>query len=254
MADNKKETGGIPEKLQEILSASQTVTLKRSQIHPSDYNPREIGENERATLKKGLKNFGLIGGIVVNKQTGYTIVSGHQKVSILDEMAGYPENDYDLKVELIDVDEKTEIEINFFMNNPSAQGRWNEKKVKILLPQIDPKRAGFSNLDLAAFGVKIDVPQVNTMKEDIAQLQKPMEDLNEAEKEARAEAKKEAVKKVKEDMKATAESKADEADSFITLSFTSGQAKRDFLLRFGYGPDERFINGEVFSDMIERVN
>lgn len=248
-----KETGGIPEKMQQILNASQTVILKRSQIHPSDYNPREIGENERATLKKGLKNFGLIGGIVVNKQTGYTIVSGHQKVNILDEMAGYPEKDYDIKVELIDVDQKTEIEINFFMNNPSAQGRWNEQKVKVLLPQIDPKRAGFSNLDLAAFGVKIEVPQVNTMKEDIAQLQKPMEDLNEAEKEARAEAKKVAVKKTKEDIRQAAEAKADEADSFVTLSFTSRQAKMDFLTRFGYDPGERFINGEVFSDMVERI-
>lgn len=249
----EKETGGIPEKMQQILNASQTAVLKRSQIHPSDYNPREIGENERTTLKKGLKNFGLLGGIIVNRQTGYTIVSGHQKVSILDEMAGYPEKDYDIKVEIIDVDQKTEIEINFFMNNPSAQGRWNEQKVKILLPQIDAKRAGFSNLDLAAFGVKIEIPEVKTMKDDIAELQKPMEELNEAEKAAAAEAKKEAVKKVKEEIRQTAEAKADEADSFITLSFTSGQAKRDFLLRFGYGPDERFINGEVFGDMIERI-
>ena len=82
------ENGGIPEWLQKILTASETVTLMRSQIHPADYNPREIGENERNTLKRGLKSFGLLGGILVNKQTGYTIVSGHQKVSLLDEMAG----------------------------------------------------------------------------------------------------------------------------------------------------------------------
>ena len=70
------EAGGIPEWLQLILTASETVTLMRSEIHPADYNPREIDENAKKTLKRGLKDFGLLGGIIVNKQTGYTIVSG----------------------------------------------------------------------------------------------------------------------------------------------------------------------------------
>ncbi len=238
--------GGIPEWLQKILTASETVTLMRSQIHPADYNPREIGENEKSTLKKGLKNFGLLGGIVVNKQTGYTIVSGHQKVNLLDEMAGYPEHDYQLKVELIDVDQKTEIEINFFMNNPSAQGRWNEQKVKILIPQIDPKRAGFSNLDLAAFGVKIEVPKEAEIKKAIEETQKPVEELKAARKEA--------VKKAKEQIAEKAAEKAAEADSFITLSFTTGKAKAEFCERFGYKPDEKFINGDVFAERIELVD
>lgn len=250
MAKTGTTTGeGMSERLQQILTASQTVTLKRSMIHPSEYNPREIGENERATLKRGLKNFGLLGGIIVNKQTGYTIVSGHQKVSLLDEMAGYPEKDYELKVELIDVDQKTEIEINFFMNNPSAQGRWNEQKVKILLPQIDAKRAGFNSLDLAAFGVKIEVPEVNAMKRDIESLQAPAKELNEAEKAAR----KERVKAMKEQIQQGASAKVDDTDSFITLSFSSGNAKRAFMERFGYDPGERFISGDVFGDMIERI-
>ena len=220
---------GIPEWLQKILTASETVTLMRSQIHPADYNPREIGKNEKSTLKKGLKSFGLLGGIVVNKQTGYTIVSGHQKVNLLDEMAGYPENDYELKVELIDVDQKTEIEINFFMNNPSAQGRWNEQKVKILLPQIDPKRAGFSNLDLAAFGVKIEVPKAQEIKKAIEENQRPVEELKAARKAA--------VKQAKQEIAEKAAERAAEADSFITLSFTSGRAKQEFCERFGYAPD-----------------
>lgn len=241
----KSESNGIPEKMQQILNASESVKMMRSQIHPSEYNPREIGENERANLKRGLKNFGLLGGIIVNRQTGYTIVSGHQKVSILDEMSGYPEKDYELKVEVIDVDEKTEIEINFFMNNPSAQGRWDEKKVQLLIPQIDPKRAGFTTLDLAALGVRIETPRVDVMKEDIEQLQAPQKEMNEQRKEA--------VKKAKEGIRKEAESKADQADSFVTLSFPSGRAKRDFLIRFGFDEDEKFINGEIFSEMIERV-
>ena len=240
------QEGEVPQWLQSILTASETVTLMRSQIHPADYNPREIGENERGTLKKGLKAFGLLGGIVVNKGTGYTIVSGHQKVSLLDEMAGYPGTDYELKVELIDVDQKTEIEINFFMNNPSAQGRWNEQKVKTLLPQIDPKRTGFSNLDLAAFGVKIEVPKASEIKKAIEETQKPVEELREARKAA--------VKQVKQQMAEKAAERAAEADSFITLSFTTGRAKQEFCERFGYALDEKFINGDVFADRIELVD
>ena len=92
------------------------MTLEKARER-AEFLRREIDENAKKTLKRGLKDFGLLGGIIVNIQTGYTIVSGHQKIALLDDMAHYPENDYPVKVELIDVDQKTEIEINFFMNN-----------------------------------------------------------------------------------------------------------------------------------------
>lgn len=237
----------LPEWLQKILAASETVILWRSQIHPASYNPRDIDENERASLKRGIKTFGLIGGIVVNKQTGYTIVGGHQKVNILDEMAGYPEKDYQLKCELIDVDEKSEMEINILLNNPSAQGRWNDDKMKVLIPQIDPKRAGLTTFDLASFGVKIEVPKVQTdIAGEIKDLQSP--------DAALAAQKREAVKAVKQQVKEKAIATAAEHDSFITLSFTSYEAKVEFLQRFGFGPDEKFISGDVFGEMIERID
>lgn len=243
----KKETDGtgVPEWLERILTASETATLMRSQIHPADYNPREIGESERSTLKRGLRNFGLLGGIVVNKGTGYTIVSGHQKVSLLDEMAGFPEKDYQIKAEVIDVDQKTEMEINFFMNNPSAQGRWNEPKVRILLGQIDPKRAGFSDLDLAAFGVRIETPEINVTTKDIEELQRPSDELREQRKEA--------VKRTKEQIREQAMERAEEADSFVTISFTSSEAKRRFCARFGYSPFEKFINGEALVGQLDEL-
>ena len=50
------------------------VELKRSQIHFADYNPREINEEEKKNIKRGIKKFGLLGGLVVNKRTGFTIV------------------------------------------------------------------------------------------------------------------------------------------------------------------------------------
>ena len=87
---------------------SQSAVLNRSQIHFASYNPRKISEEGRRALKKSIKLYGIVGGIVVNKQTGNTIVGGHQKVSVLDELNKFPDNDYTLRVELIDVDEKKE--------------------------------------------------------------------------------------------------------------------------------------------------
>ena len=55
---------------------SESVELNRSAIHFADYNPRKLSEESRKTLKRGIKKFGLVGGIVVNKRTGLTVVSG----------------------------------------------------------------------------------------------------------------------------------------------------------------------------------
>jgi len=231
----------MQEPLDKYFTYSETAEVMRSQIHPAEYNPRVIDPDARAALKRSIKRYGVVGGIVVNKRTGYTIVSGHQKVDILDEINKYPENDYCLKVEVIDVDEQTEMELNIFFNNPSGQGRWDEDKLRILVPKIDTKNAGLTMQDLAAIGVRIEVPTVSVIKEDIENLQRPMEE------------RKAAVKEMKAQIKEQAEQKAMEHESYVTISFSSYRAKSAFMLRFGFDPLDKFINGEAFSDMIERI-
>ncbi len=231
----------MQEPLDKYFTYSETAEVMRSQIHPAEYNPRVIDADARAALKRSIKRYGVVGGIVVNKRTGYTIVSGHQKVDILDEINKYPDNDYCLKVEVIDVDEQTEMELNIFFNNPSGQGRWDEEKLRILVPKIDTKNAGLTMQDLAAIGVRIEVPKVSVIKDDIEELQRPM-----AERKA-------AVKEMKAQIKEQAEQKAMEHESYVTISFSSYREKSAFMLRFGFDPLEKFINGEAFSNMIERV-
>ena len=46
---------------------SESVELNRSAIHLADYNPRKLSEESRKTLKRGIKKFGLVGGIVVKQ-------------------------------------------------------------------------------------------------------------------------------------------------------------------------------------------
>ena len=101
------------------------MELNRSAIHFADYNPRKLSDESRKTLKRGIKKFGLVGGIVVNKRTGLTVVSGHQRLSVMDELQKFPDNDYRIRVDVIDVDEQQEKELNILMNNPNAQGTWD---------------------------------------------------------------------------------------------------------------------------------
>ena len=42
------------------------VELKRSEIHFADYNPRDISDDEHKALKRGVKQYGLLGGLIVN--------------------------------------------------------------------------------------------------------------------------------------------------------------------------------------------
>lgn len=95
---------------------SESVELNRSAIRFADYNPRKLSDESRKALKRGIKKFGLVGGIVVNKRTGLTVVSGHQRLSVMDELQKFPDNDYRIRVDVIDVDEQQEKELNILMN------------------------------------------------------------------------------------------------------------------------------------------
>ena len=150
--------------MQNKIKQSETRVLKRSEITPSDYNPRTISDEARKALKKNIKENGLLGGIVVNERTG-NIVSGHQRISIADEVNKYnpetKENDYSIKVEVIDVDDKKEKELNIFMNSRATQGEYDYKKLAQIFPDIDADLAGLDEVDLSMIEIELpDVPEV----------------------------------------------------------------------------------------------
>ena len=71
------------------MEAYEIKKIKRSQIKLAAYNPRTITDEARKRLKKGLKKFGLVQPLVWNETTG-VLVSGHPRLSILDETYKYP--------------------------------------------------------------------------------------------------------------------------------------------------------------------
>lgn len=237
---------------------SESVELNRSAIHFAGYNPRKLSEESRKTLKRGIKKFGLVGGIVVNKRTGLTVVSGHQRLSVMDELQKFPDNDYRIRVDVIDVDEKQEKELNILMNNPNAQGSWDYDALARLVPDIDYKDAGLTDADLNMIGCDflLQTEEENSLAGALEEMMQPVTEQKEAEKAARQLERAEKVahmKDVKQQVKEQAQETAANMDAYLMLSFDTWEAKAAFCERFGYDPNMKFIKGEVFDEQIERI-
>ena len=234
------------------------MELNRSAIHFAGYNPRKLSEESRKTLKRGIKKFGLVGGIVVNKRTGLTVVSGHQRLSVMDELQKFPDNDYRIRVDVIDVDEKQEKELNILMNNPNAQGSWDYDALARLVPDIDYKDAGLTDADLNMIGCDflLQTKEENSLAGALEEMMQPVTEQKEAEKAARQLERAEKVahmKDVKQQVKEQAQETAANMDAYLMLSFDTWEAKAAFCERFGYDPNMKFIKGEVFDEQIERI-
>ena len=226
---------------------SETIIIRRSQINFAPYNPRKEDPEVVKKLKKNFKTVGYLGGIVWNRLSSY-LVSGHKRVQTLDiinEYDGTPETDYDIKIEAVELDDKTEREQNIFMNSPSAMGEFDMAKMKILVPEIDYKAAGLSEADMNIYGIAIAQEEisagVSAVVDDFEEIQRPYEE------------RKAAVKEMKNQIRQQADQKVEDIESYVMINFKSYRAKSSFMLRFGFAPDAQFIPGEMFDEMVERV-
>ena len=270
--------------MQNKIKQSETKTLNRSEINFASYNPRKLSEEARKQLKKNIKDNGLLGGIIINERTG-NIVSGHQRISIADELnkfkEGSIENDYPIKVEVINVDDKKEKELNIFMNSRATQGEYDYKKLAQIFPDIDAELAGLDDVDVSMIEVElpsdmdISIPTFEPQehkreeanesktKQDEANeanasnvIYHPdgkLEDLeraeNEKENELSYEERKAKIKEIKEAVKNGA---TIEGDPYFTISFSSYQNKVEFLERFNMPIDTTFVKGEELADNIDK--
>lgn len=237
---------------------SESIELSRSAIRFADYNPRKLSDESRKTLKRGIKKFGLVGGIVVNKRTGLTVVSGHQRLSVMDDLQKFPDNDYCIRVDVIDVDEKQEKELNILMNNPNAQGTWDFDALAQIVPDIDWKDAGLTDSDLNMIGVDylLQTKEESSIADALSDMMSEVNEQNEADKAQRQLERAEKVahmKEVKQQVKENAQKQAENMDAYVMLSFDTFEAKAAFMARFGYDPDMKFIKGEQFDSICERI-
>ena len=163
-----------------------TEEITRDKIMTADYNPRLIDENNKKALEKGLKEHGLVAPLVWNKRTG-NLVSGHQRLSVLDKLE--KSKNYELTVAVIDVDEKEEKIINVQMNNKSMQGEFDFDMLGDLSESfgIDMSDFGFNDFDVdMMFGANEkfqdllkDTKAVEATKEEIKSIREQRKQMNE---------------------------------------------------------------------------
>lgn len=220
----------------------ETRTISRSEIKNAEYNPRKITDSAKKKLRDNIKRVGLLDTIVVNKNT-MNIVSGHQRVAILDSLER--KKDYSLTVSIVDLTDKEEIEQNLFFNNSKAQGEYDTFALGELFEynDIDVDCTGFELSDLGILGVEVDLqsaynePEREEDKELLKLNNQVYNDAHELRK---------AVSNYSKD-----ENKANN-DVFVVLTFSSDENKAQFLEKFGFSANDKYLKGEVFAKMVSK--
>lgn len=205
-------------------------TIHRSLIKNAPYNPRKIGENEAKELRKALKKYGLVESLVWNEKTG-NLVGGHQRLSQLDLLE--KNNDYELTVSVINVDDKTEKEINIILNNPNLQGDYDNDALSKLIGEINFKDVGFSQYDIDIMGIDID-----------------LKGLEEKEVQGTSSIKNN-IDAIKESKKATKEKSRTQKETYLVATFSSVEQKEVLLNLLGQEIDDRYIKGETLIKLLK---
>ena len=211
--------------------------INRSQINFAKYNPNEMGEDARKRVKRKIKNkdVGLIEAVVWNKQTG-NLVGGHHRISIIDELE--KNTDYDIDVCVVDLDEKTEKEMNVFLNNPSVQGEYNLSQLANfkLNEDLDFKDMGFNDSDVDfMFGGDSDFSKLFDDTIDIAETKEKIKEI----KESRAGMKDKHKEK-------------NEADFFFVVVCDSDEQKRKLVKMLNTPAHEKYVNAEYLEKLLNK--
>lgn len=118
--------------MKRILQSSEAATINRRDVQFAPYNPRQIAKPEFDRLVASIRRFGLVDKPIVNRRSpakgwadgeSMTFIGGHQRIRACDHVFGSEE--YELRVELIDVDEATERALNVALNNPMLQAQFD---------------------------------------------------------------------------------------------------------------------------------
>lgn len=192
----------------------ETATINRGQIKNAEYNPRKISDSAKKKLKDNIKRVGLLDTIVVNKNT-MNIVSGHQRISILDSLER--KKDYNLTVAMIDLSEKEEKEQNIFFNNTKVQGEFDTDILASMLSDIDFECAGLDINDVGILGVEVDLPSIEEPSEADKEVMKLNNEIYDNKREMR-----------KAVMNHSQTKNEESVDTFVVLTFSNQSNKEVF--------------------------
>lgn len=206
--------------------------VDRRWVKNAPYNPRKIDDYARKALTAFLKKEKLREPLVWNRRSG-NLVSGHQRISIIDDVMGT--DVYSMTMSIIDVDDAQERRLNGGFNNPEMQGSFDAEKIRqmILDPivPVAPQDMGFTRMGMEFLGFDDEflAPLFATAK----QPKKVQDDA------AKIQAIKDRKKEAKGDSRA-----ADPTQFYTSVVFKDDAACAEFLAMIDVPASEAYVKGE----------
>jgi len=158
----------------------------------AEWNPREMGEEEYEELVRGIRHFGLLGGLDVREEDSL-LIGGHQRhracVECIDAIlaSDMSQAEKDAELERLNLPngeipanpirgltDAQAAQLNVRLNNAEAQGRWNVPKLTEILSELDARG---HDATLTGF----DEDQVREMVHDADEQRRQDEDEDEIE-------------------------------------------------------------------------
>lgn len=235
------------------LKQSETRIIKRSQINLNPINPKRHTDEKVGLQKKNLQKVGFLGGVVWNERSG-NLIDGHRRIKAMDlhyKFDGTPDTDYDVKVEVVDLDKKTEKEQVTYMAVGNTKA--DIDLIAEYINDIDYSDIGLSDTELSDILSLSGIDDITSESlDDLLYPASMSEDISEAgHSDKTPEEKKAHMKEVKQQVKEAAVERQMNEDAYIMLSFSSYNAKSDFCDLLGCSVDDKFVKGEDVLKMIE---
>lgn len=126
--------------------------VKISDLKMAGYNPREMSNDDMASLVNSIREFEIVEPIVVNKRTG-NVVGGHQRIIACKQLSIK-----EVPVVYVDLDEKKEKVLNLALNR--IHGDWDMEKLSVILGEL--KLDDMDELSLTGFS-EIELENIETI-------------------------------------------------------------------------------------------
>ena len=140
----------------------QIEILALGGLKPAPYNPRKISDEAMGRLEKSIESWGLVDPLIVNKQTGYTVVGGHQRLKVLNKRG-----ESKATCVVVDLPVSQEKALNIALNNERMAGEYEFSALADLIQEIDTGEfdvealTGFSDEELEEIANWTPIPKDN---------------------------------------------------------------------------------------------
>lgn len=240
------------------MAGSETREIMRSAITLNPYNPKRHPEEAVRLQQRNFKKVGYLGGVSWNERTGH-LLDGHRRVLAMDAIHKYDgteATDYPIKVEAVNMDEKTEKEQMTYMAVGNTKADLD--LVAEYIRDIDTKDIGLTDVEISSLLKFSEVGDaaVSAATEPAEAVETFFDFIptptvqSEAQKNMPPEEKIAHVKAIKEEQREDAERYSQSANLYVTLSFETEEAKIAFCEMLGVESDGKFVSGEEVLGLI----